>query len=405
MKSVFSADEISVSYGSHNIINELSFAADRGEFVGILGPNGCGKTTLLKTFSKILSPIKGTVIIEDTDINELDSKNLAKKMACVSQDTDVAFAFTVKEIVLMGRNPHIGRVSPLTENDYKIVEDAMRITNVSHLSNRFITEISGGERQRVLIARALAQQPDILLLDEPTSHLDINHQIEILSMIHDLTPRITVIGVFHDLSLASYFCDRIILMKSGKIIASGTPEEVITSDLIYDTFSIRMMVFRHPVSGKPYLVPEYGTHSNAANKKIHIVSGGGSGTNLMYNLCIHGYSVTAGVLSVLDTDYKTASAMKIPVISEPPFSNITEKSLKLQKNMFDESDMIVVISMPVGFGNISNLKSLMGYESKLYIVGDIVDFTDGEADSVLKKLIEDGACLIKDISEFLKKVL
>ncbi|HJJ61882.1 MAG TPA: ABC transporter ATP-binding protein, partial [Methanocorpusculum sp.] len=201
------AKDITVGYGDHTVLKSVSLDIEQGGFIGILGPNGCGKTTFLRSLSKVLKPEDGVVYIDGKTVSSYDAKTFAKTLGCVSQETETGFEFTVKDIVLMGRHPHIGRLTPLKAEDYAIAEEAMRFTNVLSFKDRLVTELSGGERQRVLIAKTLAQQPKILLLDEPTNHLDVCHQIEILQLIRSLTPKITVIGVLHDLNLASYFCD------------------------------------------------------------------------------------------------------------------------------------------------------------------------------------------------------
>lgn len=402
MNPIISAEDISVSYGDNHVLSKMSLSVEEGRFIGILGPNGCGKTTFLRTLSRILKPDFGTVLIENQDIESFDSRTLAKTIGCVRQETDVSFPFTVREIVLMGRHPHVGRVAPLTENDLLIADEAMKTTNTLHLADRLITEISGGERQRVLIARTLAQQPKILLLDEPTSHLDINHQIEILRMIQSLTPKITVIGVFHDLNLASYFCDRIILMGNGSILAQGTPAEVLTSERILSSFQIRMIVATHPLTGKPHLVPEYGIKSSNAAKNIHVISGGGSGTEIFYTLSLYGYKVTAGVLSANDTDAVAAEALGIETIIEPPFAPVTEKSVEKLLAMVQDSKGVVIAETPFGFGNIANLKILLELAVPVYFLGELEDYTNGEAREIKDKLMLNGAEMAKDIPHLLE---
>lgn len=397
-------DNISVSYGNENIIENMSLEFERGGFIGILGPNGCGKTTFLKTISRILSPNTGAVFIDDKDIKEFGSKSLARTLGCVSQETNVAFDFTVKDVVLMGRYPHMGKLTPLSENDLKIAEDAMKTTNVAHLSGRLITEISGGERQRVLIARSIAQQPKILLLDEPTSHLDINHQIDILTMIRSLTPKITVIGVFHDLNLAAHFCDRIILMEKGKVIKSGTPEEVLTKELIKRCFSIKMMVTKHPITFKPYLVPEYGVFSSVNSKKIHVISGGGTGAGLFYTLGFYGFSVTAGVLSMNDSDFESAKTLGYDVICEPPFTKISPESVEKNIKLINESDAVVVTDMPIGFENLPNIEALKNAKTKVYFLKTFEDMTGGVASKIRDGLLCCGAERVCDISELVGKL-
>ena len=210
-------------FGDNLIWENINENIEKGDVIVIVGNSGCGKTTFLRSLSKVLKPEDGVVYIDGKTVSSYDAKTFAKTLGCVSQETETGFEFTVKDIVLMGRHPHIGRLTPLKAEDYAIAEEAMQFTNVLSFKDRLVTELSGGERQRVLIAKTLAQQPKILLLDEPTNHLDVCHQIEILQLIRSLTPKITVIGVLHDLNLASYFCDRIVLMEKGEIVSVGTP--------------------------------------------------------------------------------------------------------------------------------------------------------------------------------------
>lgn len=402
MTPAISADNISIKYGDRHVIERFSLAVDQGGFIGILGPNGCGKTTFLRALSRILKPDKGAVFIEGLDAESFDSRALAKTIGCVGQETDVAFPFTVREIVLMGRYPHIGKLAPLSPGDLAIANEAMKTTNTFHLADRLITEISGGERQRVLIARTLTQQPKILLLDEPTSHLDINHQIEIMDLIRDLTPKITVIGVFHDLNLASYFCDRIVLMKQGKILAVGTPMEVLTPEKIRESFSVGMMVSTHPLTGKPHLIPEYGVLPTSASTHIHVISGGGTGTEVLYTLTLNGFTVSAGVLAANDSDCLAAVKLGLETVIEPPFAVVSDGSVQKLKKMLARADKIVVTGMPVGYGNLANLQALTGVSAPVYLLGEGEDYTGGEATKIRKALIENGAVIVPGITALMK---
>lgn len=405
---VAEVENVTVSYGENVVLKSVSLSIEQGNFVGIIGPNGCGKTTLLRTLTKILKPVEGTVKIEGQALNKYDAKTFAKTVGCVSQDTDIGFEFSVKDIVLMGRHPHIGRLAPLSKNDFEIADNAMQFTNVLQFKNRLITELSGGERQRVLIAKTLAQQPRILLLDEPTNHLDICHQIEILQLIRSLTPNITVIGVLHDLNLASYFCDKLVLMEGGKIIASGTPAEVLTPERVYDVFSTRMIVSPHPITGKPYLMPEYGLARIDGGKQIHVISGGGNGAGVFHTLTLYGFKLTAGVLSANDSDAAAADKLGIDTIIEPPFSKISAGSIEKLKEMMQKSDAIVVSSMPVGDGNISNLEALRDLlqETKkpVYLLGGFEDYAKGRVNEIRDALLNYGAVPVKDMMTLIKEL-
>ena len=399
------AKDITVGYGEHTVLKSVSLAIEQGGFLGILGPNGCGKTTFLRSLSKVLKPEDGVVYIDGKTVSSYDAKTFAKTVGCVSQETETGFEFSVRDIVLMGRHPHIGRLAPLTAGDYAIADEAMRFTNTLQFKDRLVTELSGGERQRVLIAKTLAQQPKILLLDEPTNHLDVCHQIEILQLIRSLTPKITVIGVLHDLNLASYFCDRIVLMEKGQILSVGTPAEVLTPERVYDVFSVRMIVSPHPVTGKPYLIPEYGIPQTPGSRHIHVISGGGSGAELFYSLSLHGFTVTAGVLSANDSDAQAASVLGIETILEPPFAAVSEASAARLKELVSKADAVVVTAMPVGHGNLSNLTALAGCKVPVYVVGEFSDYTGGLAKEARQKILDEGGICTADVMSLMKKLM
>jgi len=235
---------ISFSYGSSDVLADVTFEANDGEIVGVIGPNGSGKTTLLRCVNRALSPRVGTVLIDGKDYAELTRREIAGNIGVVPQNSVVSFPFTVLDIVMMGRTPAMERFERESEKDLEIVRKAMEMTNVVALADRTMDQVSGGEKQRVVIARALAQRPKILLLDEPTLHLDVSHQLEILDLIRNLarSKRLTVIIVSHDLNLAARYCDKLILMNSGKIEASGKVTEVLTEENIESVFRVKAAV-------------------------------------------------------------------------------------------------------------------------------------------------------------------
>lgn len=237
-------------YGSIRALESVSFEVKEGEFLGVIGPNGAGKTTLLKCLTKILKPKVGAVLLNGKDISDMSREEIAKNIGVVPQNSPETFPFTVLDIVLMGRIPYLGRFARESKNDLRVAEAAMKSTNVYHLADRTINELSGGERQRVLIARALAQEPKVLLLDEPTLHLDIKQQLEILKLIKRLTrqKKLTTIAVFHDLNLAARFCDKLLLLNAGKIHAIGSVEDVLTPKNIKAVYGVKAQIIRNPLT-------------------------------------------------------------------------------------------------------------------------------------------------------------
>lgn len=243
-------------FGDRQILTDINLTIKKGYFYSIIGPNGSGKTTLLRNIAKSLEPKPDSVFIDNIDVTKLNSRNIAKRLSVVPQNTNIEFEFTVTDIVLMGRSPYIGRFESESSQDIKIAERAMRSTNTWHLRDKRITEISGGERQRVIVARALAQDTGIMLLDEPVSQLDIHHQIELMETIQTLIKDrdITAVSVMHDLNLAAQYSDYIILMSEGEIVCQGTPHDVITEENIKRVYKLDSYIMNNPVTGKPYIM-------------------------------------------------------------------------------------------------------------------------------------------------------
>lgn len=257
MKKYIWTGNLKCGYQNRIVLSGLNITIYEGEFIGIIGPNSSGKSTFLKTIGHILKPLDGIVCIKDYDISKIKSRELARTMAGVLQETEIEYSYTVLDIVLMGRNPHLGRFQLEREGDYKIAMMAMEMTDTVHLSSRLVNELSGGERQRVVIARALAQEPKILLLDEPTSHLDINHQIEIYDLLRRLISEknITILMVSHDLNIACEYCSRLFLINEGRIFADGYPADVLTEINIKTVYGIEVLIEKNPISGAPIIIP------------------------------------------------------------------------------------------------------------------------------------------------------
>ncbi len=259
---------IGFRYGAAWVLRDISLSLARGEILGIMGPNGSGKTTLLGILDGLLYPHEGTVTIEGTDIRALRRNEVARRIAFVPQDHVPVFSFTAQEIVMMGRTAHLGPLRFEETGDLSIVERAMDVTDTLSLKERYIHEISGGERQRVLIARALAQEPQIVLLDEPTAFLDLKHQAVFFDLIQSLNrdEKLTVVVVTHDLNRASQYCDRILLLKGGRIHAVGTPREVLTETIVGDVYETGVIVDENPQTGLPRVTPRVSHPSMAPGK-------------------------------------------------------------------------------------------------------------------------------------------
>jgi cobalamin transport system ATP-binding protein len=250
-------EDLIAGYGQGWALRDLNATIEAGEMVGVLGPNGSGKSTLVRAITRMLPQISGETRLWGKPTSKLSRRRMARVFGVVPQDTNIAFAFSVKEIVNMGRTPYLSRFSGMGKRDMGVVEEAMRMTGVWQLRNRKSNQLSGGERQRVVLARALAQEPDLLLLDEPSSHLDINHKVELFDLLHkiNIEEKRTVLLVSHDLNLTAEYCRRIILMDDGLIVADGTPQEVLQKDTLEKLYRTRVEVRSSPFSGAPQIWP------------------------------------------------------------------------------------------------------------------------------------------------------
>ncbi len=257
VKNVLEIRHLNFRYKQEIILKDISFSVAQGEFVSVIGPNGCGKTTLIKTILRSILPETGTIHIQGQEVKTLSNKELARHLAVVMQTIDPA-AMTVQDYVLLGRLPFFERYQFFeTQKDLAIAQKYMEMTGIAALSHAKINEISGGERQLAAIARALTQEPALLVLDEPTAHLDITHQVRVLNLINTLKTQLslTILMVLHDLNLAAEYSDRLVLMdkKQGQIFKAGTPEEVLTRESIQEVYETRVQVRPNPISNKPWV--------------------------------------------------------------------------------------------------------------------------------------------------------
>lgn len=250
-------DNVSCGYTQREVLKQVSLCVAAGKVLVLLGPNGSGKTTLLRALFNLVVVNEGAVLIEGQAINRLSRKQIAQKLALSPQMEAPQWPMTVEETVQLGRSSHRGWVQPFQVEDAEIVETAIQQTGLAELSQRRITELSGGEWRRTLIARALAQQTNVLCLDEPTTGLDLKYQVEILTLIRNLAHErdLTVILTLHDLNLASSFADQIVLLSEGHVAASGTGEEVLTEERLSDVYQTKVKVLPHPEYQTPFIVP------------------------------------------------------------------------------------------------------------------------------------------------------
>ena len=245
-----SAQDLTYEIEGKTLLHGVSLRADWGQFVGLIGPNGAGKSTLLRAMSGTLRYRSGAIRLEGAELKTLSSKDVASGVALVPQIAPYTHGFTAIELVLMGRYPHLGRFQIEGKEDDRIARDAMRLTETEQFADRTLDTLSGGERQRVFVARALAQQPRVLLLDEPTSNLDVLHQLKVLGLVRKLVDDgLTAVAAIHDLSMAARYCDQLVLLSDGRVVAEGLPDKVLVPETIESAFGVKSAVYRDPVTG------------------------------------------------------------------------------------------------------------------------------------------------------------
>ena len=354
---LLTVEDLTVSLGGVEILADVTATADRGQFVGLVGPNGAGKTTLLRAITGALTPDSGQVRIDDRVVDDLSSKAASRLVASVPQDTSLSFDFDVRETVAMGRTPYVSRFGRRTDEDREIVESALARTETAQFADRSITEISGGERQRVLLARALAQDTPLLLLDEPTASLDISHQIRTLELVRDLVADgRTVVAAIHDLNLAAHYCDDLWLLGDGELLATGDPASVLTEERLSTAFDADALVTRHPVTGSTYVTALPRSRGDAEGH-VHVIGGGGSAARVLYLLCSAGYRVTVGALNEGDSDTETARHLGIDPITVDPFAPVDAGARDAVADAIEASEAVVVADVEVGDGNLANLEA------------------------------------------------
>ena len=413
MGAVIRLESAYFSYPRREVFRELSLSLEEGEILSLIGPNSSGKTTLLKLMDGLLEPQRGKVFLDGEELDRLSRSRVAKRVAVVPQEMEVPFLFTVAEIVLMGRAPYLGRFGWETRKDLDIALEAMALTDVAELEERMFAELSQGEKQRVSMARALAQEPVVILLDEPASHLDINHQVEIHELIRrlNLEKNLTVLNISHDLNLAAEYSHRIALLHRGSIYALGTPSTVITEENIRRVYETTVMVEKNPISGAPRVTPvgKSRMEKTGPQKTIHIICGEGSGVDSARRLLLRGYRVSLGVLNIGDSDQKIGKTLGLAMALEEPFSPISEAAYRENQILMDKADVIIVERFLVGKGNLLNMRATvdaLGKGKRVIALENALelDFTAGEARAYYQRLKEGGAVFIPDHSRLLEEV-
>ena len=339
----FQTEKLAVGYNKKTLIHDISVGIKKGEIVALIGPNGAGKSTILKTITRQLRMISGKVMLSDGNLHETSYKDLAKKMAVVLTDRMKPELMTCHDVVATGRYPYTGRLGILTKEDEQKVEEAMESVHARELGNCDFNAISDGQRQRVLLARAICQEPEIIILDEPTSFLDIRYKLELLFILRKMAKEknITVIMSLHEIDLAQKVADKIICVKGDTIFHYGTPEEVFREELIRDLYEIE----------KGFYDPRFGSIElprPEGEPDIFVLSGGGCGIPVFRKLQRDNIPFIAGVLYTNDMEYPLAKQLAAEVISERPFSKIQDETIEKAKATVRKCSRVIACPFPAG---------------------------------------------------------
>lgn len=352
MDSILCAKHLDVGYDRRTVIGNVNVEALKGQVICLLGPNGAGKSTILKTLSGLLAPVRGGVEIHGETLDRLPKKELAKKMSLVLTDSVMPGLTTVYELLSLGRTPYTNLLGHLTAEDKRVIEEALLTVGAENLRNRYYGELSDGEKQKVMIARALVQEPELIILDEPTSHLDIRHKVEVVRVLQKLSneKKITCILSLHDIDLALKGCETVLLVHEGKVVAQGIPEDVVKEGLIGELYEIIGAKYNENFGSIELKGPE--------RNDVFVVGGCSTGTRYYRALSRKGLGLTSGVLHENDADAQIAAGICSEIVTEKPFEPISDSALKAARNLMEKASAVVDSGFPVGAGNRPNVELL-----------------------------------------------
>ncbi len=396
---------LTVRFGERTALNDVSLTVRPGEFVALAGPNGSGKTTLLRAVLGFLVPDSGWTELFGRPTTDLSVLARAREVAWVPQSESPRDSVRLYDYVLYGRFPYHRALDAETAEDHAIARRTLHEVGLADRAEDGILSLSGGERQRAVLARALAQTTPLLLLDEPTSHLDIAHQLDLFTRVRALSRErtVAVVAAIHDLNLAARFAERIVVLSRGRIVADGPPASVLSVDLLARVWGVAADLRQDPRSGIPYLIPHHlltdPTPVPGAREggPVHVVGGGGTASPFLRRFTEAGYLVSTGILPLLDTDAETAEALSLPTAIEAPFAPLGDAARERNRTLLNEARAVVVAPFPVGPSNLANLEDLKPFVSRVPVFLAVPptiagrDFTGGKAASVYAELLAGGA--------------
>jgi iron complex transport system ATP-binding protein len=391
---VLAVEGLSFAYGDHDVLRSVDFALERGGFMGIVGPNGSGKSTLLRILDGLLKPRAGQVLLQGRSLEEYKRSSVAREIAFVPQEFALEHEFSVREVVEMGRYSRRKEAGGAA-----VVDEVLDTLGIDHLAVRPFARLSGGERQLVVLAQALVQQPSVLLLDEPASHLDVSHQLILFERLQELNRQgLTIACVLHDLNLALNYFDSLVMLKSGQVAAYGPAEEVLSPANVEAVYGVGAYMHRH--AGRVFLTFTPRVRP-VGRGRVHLVCGGGTGTFLMRELSESGFSVSVGVINALDTDEITGRELGLPMAVEAAFSPISDEAYAECLGLVDAADLVLVTEVPIGQGNARNLDVIRGALAAGKRVCVVEGLTERDFTGRSAALSLAGAELVKDSGEAL----
>jgi len=358
MNLILSAEGLSVGYDKKTVVSGIDIKAAKGQVICLLGANGAGKSTVLRTLSGLLAPVSGAVYIDGENVREIKRKDLARRLSLVLTEQPAPSLTTVYELAAMGRTPYTDFLGRLSDDDRIIIDEALAQTGSLPLKDRIFGELSDGEKQKVMISRALVQQPELIILDEPTSHLDIKHKIEIIRILQKLAneKEITCILSLHDIDLALKCCSAVMLVKDGKIAACGAPEDIAEKGIIDELYGIENASF-FETTGAVEL-------KGADKNDVFIAGGGGTATPLLRSLARLGCGISCGIIHENDVDFYSAKTICSAVASEKPFCTISQETVSEAQKLISEAKCVIDSGFPVGETNAACVQ-LIGYAAAL----------------------------------------
>ncbi|MCC0651300.1 MULTISPECIES: ABC transporter ATP-binding protein [unclassified Clostridioides] len=356
-------NNLSVGYDKKVVVSDINIEVKKGEILCLLGSNGAGKTTILRSLSKLITPIKGEIYLNDMDVRHISRKTLSKMMALVLTNRLLGDLMTVQDVVNMGRYPYTGFFGNLSKKDLMMVDDSLKSVNAIHLKKRYFDELSDGEKQKVLVARALVQEPEIIILDEPTTHLDIKHRLELMNILKKLSKEksISVILSLHEIDIALKSCDKVALVKNNKVIAYGQPEDMVDENMINSLYELEDKNFNSLLGAVEI--------SNKSKNEVFIIGGGGKATPIYRAFTKRGIGIYSGIIHENDIDYEIGRTMGIKLFTEKPFESISDESFDLAIRNLNNSKIIIDTGFSVGETNKRNIdiiKEALKINKKVY---------------------------------------